>query len=142
MPDTLSRSYPDTSPLTMLSQIKSEDSSTTFSSLSIEWSDIAKTQQEDPEIEELITKAKASIDPDPTQDQSSHSKQWSVIQKLATTGHPQTNLTERVNRTLKTMIASYVRDHHWDGWVAEFCFAINTAWQEKTGFTPAEVMLG
>lgn len=71
-------------------------------------------------------------------------KQWNVIQKLTTAAHPQTNLTERVNRTLKTMIASYVRDHHrhWDKWLAEFRFAINTAWQESTGFTPAEVMLG
>ncbi len=71
-------------------------------------------------------------------------KQWNVVQKIATTAHPQTNLTERINRTLKTMIASYVQDHHrhWDKWLAEFRFAINTAWQESTGFTPAEVMLG
>lgn len=71
-------------------------------------------------------------------------KQWNVVQKIATTAHPQTNLTKRINRMLKTMIASYVQDHHhhWDKWLAEFRFAINTAWQESTGFTPAEVMLG
>uniref|UniRef100_A0A673JMS7 Integrase catalytic domain-containing protein n=1 Tax=Sinocyclocheilus rhinocerous TaxID=307959 RepID=A0A673JMS7_9TELE len=71
-------------------------------------------------------------------------KQWSVIQKLTTAAHPQTNLTERVNRTLKTMISSYVQDHHRhrDRWLAEFRFAINTAWQESTGFTLAEVTLG
>lgn len=42
------------------------------------------------------------------------------------------------------MIASYVQDYHrhWDRWLAEFRFAINSAWQESTGFTPAEVMLG
>lgn len=60
-------------------------------------------------------------------------KQWNEIQKLTTAAHPQTNLTERVNRTLKTMIASYIREYHrhWDKWLAEFRFAINTAWQES-----------
>ncbi len=53
-------------------------------------------------------------------------KQWGVIQKLTTAYHPQTNLTERVNRVLKTMIASYVRDNNqkWDRWVVEFRYAI------------------
>ncbi len=71
-------------------------------------------------------------------------KQWGVVQKLTTAYHPQTNLTERVNRTLKTMMASYVEEHHrqWDRWLAEFRFAINTAWHESTGYTPAEVALG
>lgn len=42
------------------------------------------------------------------------------------------------------MIASYVEEHHrqWDKWLAEFRFAINSAWHESTGFTPAEVALG
>lgn len=71
-------------------------------------------------------------------------KQWGVVQKLTTAYHPQTNLTERINRTLKTMMASYVADQHrqWDCWLAEFRFAINTAWHESTGFTPAEIALG
>lgn len=71
-------------------------------------------------------------------------KQWGVTQKLTTAYHPQTNLTERVNRTLKTMMASYVGDHHrqWDRWLAEFRFAINTAWHESTGYTPSEIVLG
>lgn len=34
--------------------------------------------------------------------------QWSVTPKLTMAYHPQTNMTERVNRTLKSMIASYV----------------------------------
>jgi len=69
---------------------------------------------------------------------------WGVIQKLTTAYHPQTNLTERVNRNLKTMIVSYVEDQHrqWDKWLAEFRYAINSAWHESTGFTPAEVALG
>uniref|UniRef100_A0A3P9MP57 Gypsy retrotransposon integrase-like protein 1 n=1 Tax=Oryzias latipes TaxID=8090 RepID=A0A3P9MP57_ORYLA len=69
---------------------------------------------------------------------------WGVVQKLTTSYHPQTNLTERVNRTLKTMIASFVGQHHhaWDQWLPEFRFAINTAQQETTGKTPAELALG
>ena len=71
-------------------------------------------------------------------------QQWGVVQKLTTAYHPQTNLTERVNRTLKTMIASFVKDKHntWDMWLSEFRFTINSAWQESTGFTPAEIALG
>lgn len=33
------------------------------------------------------------------------SKEWSLKHKMTTAYHPQTNLTERINRTLKTMIA-------------------------------------
>ncbi|CAM4600745.1 unnamed protein product [Leuciscus chuanchicus] len=71
-------------------------------------------------------------------------KQWGVVQKLNTAYHPQTNLIERVNKVLKTMIASYIHDSHkqWDRWIAEFRYAINSAWQESTGHTPAEIVLG
>ncbi len=71
-------------------------------------------------------------------------KHWGVIQKLTTAYHPQTNITERTNRTLKAMISSYVKDNHrqWDRWLSEFRYAINTAWQESTGLTPAEIALG
>ncbi|KAE8297832.1 Retrovirus-related Pol polyprotein from transposon 17.6 Protease [Larimichthys crocea] len=69
---------------------------------------------------------------------------WNVGHKLTSAYHPQTNLTERVNRTLKTMIASYVGDNHkhWDKNLAEFRFAINSAVQESTGVSPAELNLG
>lgn len=71
-------------------------------------------------------------------------KTWGVVQKLTTSYHPQTNLTESVNWTLKTMIASFVGQHHntWDQWISEFRFAINTAQQETTGMAPAELALG
>lgn len=69
---------------------------------------------------------------------------WGVVQKLATAYHPQTNLTERVNKVLKTMIASYVGEHHqdWDKWLPEFRLAINTAVHETTGVAPALLALG
>ncbi|MGH0159284.1 UNVERIFIED_CONTAM: hypothetical protein FKN15_038408 [Acipenser sinensis] len=71
-------------------------------------------------------------------------RQWGVVQKLTTSYHPQTNLTERVNRTIKTMISSYVKANHanWDQWLTEFRFAINSATHESTGFSPAEIALG
>uniref|UniRef100_A0A3B3V397 Integrase catalytic domain-containing protein n=1 Tax=Poecilia latipinna TaxID=48699 RepID=A0A3B3V397_9TELE len=58
--------------------------------------------------------------------------------------HPQANLTERSNRTIKTMIASFVGEHHsnWDQWIQEFRFAINAAQHETTGRSPAELTLG
>ncbi|KAI2645976.1 hypothetical protein H4Q32_025338 [Labeo rohita] len=65
-------------------------------------------------------------------------KTWGSVQKLTTSYHPQTNLT------LKTMIASCIGQHYqlWDQWLSEFRFSINTAYQETTGKTPAELMLG
>lgn len=57
-----------------------------------------------------------------------------MTQKLTTSYHPQTNFTERINKTLKTIITSFVKENHrhWDRWISEFCFAINFAWQEST----------
>lgn len=42
------------------------------------------------------------------------------------------------------MLASYVKENHrrWDQWIPEFRFALNSAWQETTGFSPAEIALG
>lgn len=71
-------------------------------------------------------------------------KTWGCVQKLTTSYHPQANLTERINRTVKTMIAAYVGQQHqtWDQWLPEFRYAINSAQQKSTGKTPAELMLG
>uniref|UniRef100_A0A3P9HTM5 Gypsy retrotransposon integrase-like protein 1 n=1 Tax=Oryzias latipes TaxID=8090 RepID=A0A3P9HTM5_ORYLA len=71
-------------------------------------------------------------------------QKWGVIHKMTTSYHPQTNLTERVNRTLKTMMSSYVGNRHeeWDKWLSEFRFAINNTQHESTGRTPAELALG
>ncbi|GFT01411.1 retrovirus-related Pol polyprotein from transposon 297 [Trichonephila clavipes] len=57
---------------------------------------------------------------------------------------PQSNRTERVNRDLVQMIASYVNDNHdtWDQFLREFTYAIRTAVKETTGKIPAELFLG
>ncbi len=71
-------------------------------------------------------------------------EKWSVTPKLTTAYHPQTNMTERINRTLKSMISAFVEDNHksWDHHLSEFRFALNSAVQESIGMTPAELHLG
>ncbi|GFW79474.1 retrovirus-related Pol polyprotein from transposon 412 [Trichonephila clavipes] len=60
------------------------------------------------------------------------------------TYRPQANLTERVNRNLFQMIASFVEENHenWDQFLHEFAFALRTAVNETTNKTPAELFLG
>lgn len=54
---------------------------------------------------------------------------------------PQCNSTERVNRVLKTMIKQYIRNDHrkWDEYIPEIQFAVNTALQDSTGFSAAQL---
>ncbi|GFW78489.1 retrovirus-related Pol polyprotein from transposon 412 [Trichonephila clavipes] len=60
------------------------------------------------------------------------------------TYRPQSNLTERVNRNLVQMIASFLGENHenWDQFLHEFAFALRTAVNETTNKTPAELFLG
>ncbi|KAK3542197.1 hypothetical protein QTP86_017593 [Hemibagrus guttatus] len=64
--------------------------------------------------------------------------------RLTTAYHPQTNATERVNRTLKTAIRAYVDDKHttWDRYIPQICFALRTAPHENTGQTPSMMLYG
>ncbi|XP_014250586.1 uncharacterized protein LOC106667253 [Cimex lectularius] len=57
---------------------------------------------------------------------------------------PQANPTERVNRVVKTMMASYVRDNQrtWDKELPRLAFALKTAVHEGTGFAPAYLNRG
>lgn len=58
--------------------------------------------------------------------------------------HPQTNATERVNRTLKTAIRAYIGNKHttWDRYLAQICFALRTAPHESTGQSPSMLLYG
>ncbi|GFW60244.1 uncharacterized protein TNCV_1843251 [Trichonephila clavipes] len=60
------------------------------------------------------------------------------------TYRPQANLTERVNRNLVQMMASFVEENHenWDQFLHEFAFALRTAVNETTNKTPAELFWG
>lgn len=58
--------------------------------------------------------------------------------------HPQSNPTERVNRVIKTVIRSYLRGDHkdWDRNLSKVGYALRTAVNEVTGFTPAYLNFG
>lgn len=58
-------------------------------------------------------------------------------------GLPSPNKFHRVNRTLKTTVASYVglNHHQWDQHLNEFRFSLNSSLQESTGVTSAELNL-
>lgn len=53
------------------------------------------------------------------------------------------NPIERKNRVVKTLIAQQVESHHrhWDNYLPEVAFAINTAIHKSTKFTTAEFFL-
>lgn len=59
--------------------------------------------------------------------------------------HPQGNPTERVNRVVGTMIATFLKSknhNEWDLHLQELGHAIRTAVHETTGFTPSYLFLG
>ncbi len=64
--------------------------------------------------------------------------------RLTTAYHPQTNVTERVNRTSKTAIRAYVGNKHtaWDRYLPQICFALRTAPHESTGHSPSMMLYG
>uniref|UniRef100_A0A3Q4HJ14 Integrase catalytic domain-containing protein n=1 Tax=Neolamprologus brichardi TaxID=32507 RepID=A0A3Q4HJ14_NEOBR len=66
------------------------------------------------------------------------------VHRLTTAYQPQTNATERVNRTLKTAIRAYVGDKHasWDRFLPQICFALRTAPRDSTGMTSAMMLYG
>ncbi|CAF3221850.1 unnamed protein product [Rotaria sp. Silwood2] len=67
-----------------------------------------------------------------------------IKQNLTANYHPQSNMTERVNRTLKPLIAIYAqqRPNSWDNEIQKLAFAIRTAVNDTTGETPAFMMFG
>lgn len=68
----------------------------------------------------------------------------SIKHILTTPYHPQSNLTERVNRNIGRMIASYVAECHekWDENLGAFGYALRSSFHETTRLTPAELFLG
>jgi hypothetical protein len=67
-----------------------------------------------------------------------------IQRKLTANYHPQTNMTERVNRTLKPLIAIFAQEHphSWDKEIQKLALAIRTSVNETTGDTPAFLMFG
>lgn len=69
---------------------------------------------------------------------------FGIEQKFTANYHPQSNMTERVNRTLKPIIAIYAQrsPRSWDKEIQKLAFAIRTSINETTGDTPAFLMFG
>lgn len=58
--------------------------------------------------------------------------------------HPQANPCERINKVIKTMLASYVSENHrsWDKHLAKVGSAIRTSRHEVTSFSPNFIVFG
>jgi len=71
-------------------------------------------------------------------------KGWGIKHKFTSSYHPQGNITERVNRNIRTMLASYITTRHnkWDEHLAELGLALRTCISDTTGFSPAFLNLG
>lgn len=72
-------------------------------------------------------------------------KTLGVLISHSTPYHPETNgLVERLNRTLKTMIAMYVREDQrdWDTYLPFLAFAYRSSTQESLGVSPFEALYG
>jgi hypothetical protein len=70
--------------------------------------------------------------------------QWGIRQRFTSPYHPQSNLTERANRTIKTMIRAYLEGQPHNKWADNLSFislAINNSKQESTRYSPANLML-
>ena len=68
----------------------------------------------------------------------------SVIHSTISPYWARANPVERVNRTVKTMITSFIETNHktWDAHIPALMFAYNTAVQESTGASPAFLNMG
>ncbi|CAM4850035.1 unnamed protein product [Rotaria magnacalcarata] len=67
-----------------------------------------------------------------------------IEQKFTANYHPQSNMTERVNRTLKPIIAIFAQrsPRSWDKEIQKLAYAMRTSINETTGDTPAFLMFG
>lgn len=71
-------------------------------------------------------------------------KKYNVNIAYTANYHPQCNITERVNRVIKSMLSAYVSKNHraWDEYLPKVGFAIRSAKHEVTGFTPNFINFG
>lgn len=71
-------------------------------------------------------------------------KELGIEHRLTAPYTPQENPTERMNRTLKTMIAQFAGENqqHWDELLPELSLAINTSVATSTGYSPAYLVQG
>jgi hypothetical protein len=64
---------------------------------------------------------------------------------MSTAYHPQTDgQTERTNQVVEQILRNYInyRQNDWDVYLSGVAFAINTAENQSTGFTPYQMIYG
>ncbi len=71
-------------------------------------------------------------------------KDWNVKHKLSSAYHAQVNRSERTNKDLVRMIASYIGDNHneWDKYLQYFALALRTHINDTIKVAPSMLMLG
>ena len=71
-------------------------------------------------------------------------KEWNISHKFISTYHPQANMSERTNRTLKALISSYLEEsqREWDLHLQKFALALRSSVSESTKVSPALLNLG
>jgi len=71
-------------------------------------------------------------------------QEWGIKHYFCSPYHPQPNISEKTNQTLKTMIASYVENNHtkWDIHLQKFALALRTAVNVTTKCSPSLLNLG
>lgn len=71
-------------------------------------------------------------------------KDWNVKQKCISPYHPQVNSSERVNKDLIRMIATFASQQHntWDEHLNSFALALRSQINETRKVTPSVIMLG
>jgi len=71
-------------------------------------------------------------------------KAWGIKQKFTSPYHPQANLTERINRTLRGCLSTYIADKQkkWDEYLPAVALALRTAVSDTTGYSPSMLVFG
>uniref|UniRef100_T1IWZ6 RNA-directed DNA polymerase n=1 Tax=Strigamia maritima TaxID=126957 RepID=T1IWZ6_STRMM len=70
-------------------------------------------------------------------------QQMGATNRYTAAYHPQPNLAERLNQSLKSCILAYIDDHtRWDLHIGFFVLAINTAYQISLKYSPYQMVVG
>ncbi len=149
--DVLSRVHNDHMSQEMIAVIKATKTDVLPSNLQVDLAQIAMYQQKDPELQEMIQEAQSKEVSDPTR--IHYVMQNGFLFRSLPKGHQGQKLQLMVPSSQREAFLHYAQDNPLSGhlgrlktllykWIPEFRYALNTAWHESTGFTPAEVALG
>lgn len=69
---------------------------------------------------------------------------WGINHKFISPYHPQANITERINRNIRAILATYIGQKHnkWDEFLPAVALALRTAVSDTTGYSPSLLTFG